>query len=137
MATEMVLVFPPYNITLEESSLMQVIQLKIAPDRIPGAIRRAVTWKNVFIGDTPRLMEASSTLTSICCKNALPERTVYGSFRTIKAMIIIAAVPVRITGCLLNATIKLIPRTAPGITNGNMISRSISCPASPFCLTTM
>ena len=67
---------PPYSITLEDSSLIQVIQLKIAPERTPGAISLAVTFTKVFIGETPRLMEASSTLTSICCRNALPERTV-------------------------------------------------------------
>ena len=38
----------------------------------------------------------------------------------------IAAVPVRITGSRLNATIRLIPSTAPGITKGNMIKRSMT-----------
>ena len=64
----MVLVLPPYSITLEDSSLIQVIQLKIAPDNTPGAINLAVTLTKVCIGDTPRLIEASSTLGSICCK---------------------------------------------------------------------
>ena len=47
------------------SSLMQVIQLRTAPDIMPGSIIRAVTVKKVFIGDTPRFMDASSTNGSI------------------------------------------------------------------------
>ena len=56
--------------------MIQVIQLRMPPERMPGAIRRAVRVKKVFMGDTPRLMDASSTLGSICCKKALPDRTV-------------------------------------------------------------
>ena len=62
------------------SSLMQVIQLSTAPDMMPGSIMRAVTVKKVFIGDTPRLIDASSINGSIWYRNALPERTVYGNF---------------------------------------------------------
>lgn len=58
------------------SSLIQVIQLKTAPDIMPGSIIRTVTLKKVFIGETPRLMDASSMNGSIWYKNALPERTV-------------------------------------------------------------
>ena len=42
----------------------------------PGSIKRAVTFQKVFIGGTPRLMEASSTLGSICIRKALELRTV-------------------------------------------------------------
>ena len=63
------------------SSLIQVTHERIAPENTPGSISRAVTFQNVFIGATPRLMDASSTLGSICIRNALAERTVYGSFR--------------------------------------------------------
>ena len=63
------------------SSLIQVIQLRMAPDSTPGAIGLAVTLPKVFIGDTPRLMDASSTPPrSICCRKALPDRTVWGNF---------------------------------------------------------
>ena len=48
----------------------------MAPDSTPGSMSRAVTLAKVFMGDTPRLMDASSTLGSICIRNALPERTV-------------------------------------------------------------
>ena len=48
-----------------DSSLIQVIQLSTAPDITPGSIMRAVIVKKVFIGDTPRLMDASSTDGSI------------------------------------------------------------------------
>ena len=62
--------------TLDDSSLIQVIQLRMAPDSTPGAMSLAVTLPKVFMGDTPRLMDASSTLGSICCRKALPDRTV-------------------------------------------------------------
>ena len=55
---------------------MQVIQLSTAPDIMPGSIIRAVTVKKVFMGETPRLMEASSMKGSIWYRKALPERTV-------------------------------------------------------------
>ena len=48
-----------------DSSLMQVIQLSTAPDMMPGSIMRAVTVKKVFIGDTPRFIDASSINGSI------------------------------------------------------------------------
>jgi len=44
---------------------MQVIQLRIAPESMPGSISRAMTVKNVFIGDTPKLIDASSMLGSV------------------------------------------------------------------------
>ena len=61
-----VIVFPVYSMIDVDSSLIQVTQLMIAPDRTPGSMSRAVTLINVFIGDTPRLIDASSTLGSIC-----------------------------------------------------------------------
>ena len=39
-------------------------------------LMREVTVKKVFIGDTPRLMEASSTKGSIWYRKAVPDRTV-------------------------------------------------------------
>ncbi len=71
IATEIVAVLPLYSIILELSSFIVVIQLKIAPDKTPGAIMRAVILKKVFMGETPRLMEASSILGSIWYKSAL------------------------------------------------------------------
>ena len=72
----MVAVLPVYSMMEVDSSLMQVTQLMMAPDSTPGSISRAVTFTKVFMGDTPKLMDASSTLGSICMRNALPERTV-------------------------------------------------------------
>ena len=72
----MVEVLPLYSIMELDSSLMQVIQLSTAPDMMPGSIMRAVTVKKVFMGDTPRLMEASSMDGSIWYRKAEPERTV-------------------------------------------------------------
>ncbi|OPZ68964.1 MAG: hypothetical protein BWY81_00626 [Firmicutes bacterium ADurb.Bin467] len=61
----MVDVEPPYSMIDELNSLMQVIQLRIAPESMPGSISRAMTVKNVFIGDTPKLIDASSMLGSV------------------------------------------------------------------------
>ena len=77
----MVAVRPVYSMTLDPNSLIVLIQLKMAPDMIPGNIKREVTVKKVLIGDTPKLIDASSMLGSICCKMALEERTVYGILR--------------------------------------------------------
>ena len=55
---------------------MQVTHEMMAPLRTPGSIMRTVTFAKVFIGETPRLMDASSMEGSICRRNALPERTV-------------------------------------------------------------
>ncbi|MNV97505.1 hypothetical protein D3C71_1926330 [compost metagenome] len=78
----MVAVAPVYSTTVELSSLIVVIQLRMAPDMTPGAIIRPVVLKNVFIGGTPRLIDASSTLLSSCVRMAVLERIVYGSLRT-------------------------------------------------------
>ena len=65
------------------SSLIQVTQERIAPENTPGSIRRAVTFQKVFIGGTPRLIDASSTLGSICMRKALalayPMPNAYGN----------------------------------------------------------
>ena len=44
---------------------MTLTKLSTAPDSTPGSIRCTVVLKNVRIGGTPRLIEASSTLLSI------------------------------------------------------------------------
>ena len=72
----MVFVLDVYSMTLELNSLIVVIQLIIAPEKTPGIIRIAVVLKKVLIGDTPRLMEASSIEGSIWYKIADEERTV-------------------------------------------------------------
>ena len=78
-----VLFLPEESIIEQLSSLIQVTHERIAPENTPGSIRRAVTFQKVRIGGTPRLMEASSTLGSICMRKALALRTVYGSLRMI------------------------------------------------------
>ena len=72
----MVFVLDVYSMTLELNSLIVVIQLIIAPENTPGIIRIAVVLKKVLIGDTPRLIEASSIEGSIWYKMADEERTV-------------------------------------------------------------
>ena len=72
----MVFVLDVYSMTLELNSLIVVIQLIIAPEKTPGIIRIAVVLKKVLIGDTPRLIEASSIEGSIWYKMADEERTV-------------------------------------------------------------
>ena len=46
-----------------------------------------------------------------------------------------AAVPTRISGLRLNATMRPMPRTEPGITYGNMMSVSMTLAALPFLRT--
>ena len=72
----MVFVLDVYSMTLELNSLIVVIQLIIAPENTPGIIRIAVVLKKVLIGDTPRLIEASSIEGSSWYKMADEERTV-------------------------------------------------------------
>ena len=65
MATGMVTVLPVYRSSVALSVLMTLTKLSTAPDSTPGSIRCTVVLKNVRIGGTPRLIEASSTLLSI------------------------------------------------------------------------
>ena len=46
-------------------SVMVCTQVRIPPETIPGIIRRAVTLTKLLSGETPRLIEASSTAGSI------------------------------------------------------------------------
>ena len=48
--------------TEELSSLISVIQLRMAPEITPGSISLAVTFTKAFSGESPREMAASSTL---------------------------------------------------------------------------
>ena len=59
----------------ELSSPMVVIHASAAPERMAGNISGIVTFTNVRKGGTPRLIEASSTRTSICWSMAVQERT--------------------------------------------------------------
>ena len=52
-------------------------------------------------------------------------------------MIIMAAVPTRIRGLRLKATIRPIPSTEPGMTKGNMTRVSIILATLPFLRTKM
>ena len=115
---------------------MIVIQLKIAPDRIPLAIIGTVIPKNVLILEAPRLREASSTEREICCKVATEERMVYGILRMTRAMIMMATVPVRTKGLLLKLITRAIPTTEPGIMYGSMEQISIVLLIGLFLLTT-
>lgn len=76
IATDMVAVRLVYSIRVDDSSLIMVIQLKMAPDTIPGVIRGIVTWKNVGIDEYPKLCDASSILGLICRRIAELLRTV-------------------------------------------------------------
>ena len=116
IATAIVEVWPVYNIIEAPSSLMVAIQLKIAPETIPGSINRAVTVKKVLTGGTPKLIEASSKLGSICCKIALEDRTVNGIFLIIYATIKINEVPAKKNGARLKTNKKAIPLIAAGTT---------------------
>ena len=59
-----------YRIMDEDSSVIRVTQLKMAPDMIPFTIIGVVTFQNVLNFDAPRLADASSTVMGICCRIA-------------------------------------------------------------------
>jgi hypothetical protein len=71
----MVMVLPTYSTIEEESSLIAVTQLIIAPEIIPGIIRGNVTFLKVLPGGEPRLIPASSSDGSICFRIEALERT--------------------------------------------------------------
>ena len=88
----------------ELSSLIRVIQLIIAPAKTPGSIIGTVTFQKDLNSVAPRLIAASSILGLICVMIAVLERIVYGIRRIAREIIMISAVPLKISGCLLKAS---------------------------------
>ena len=78
-------------------------QLIMAPDITPENIIGVVTLKNVLNRLAPKLMEASSTLKSICFKMAAELLIVYGNLLMTYAMTMIINVPLKAKGFLLKA----------------------------------
>ena len=131
----MVIVFPVYKISVALNVFITLTKLRTAPEIKPGIISGTVVLKKVFIGGTPKLIDASSTDASIWYKMPILERIAYGSFLITKEIMIIHIEPVSNIGSRLNATVKQIPNTAPGITYGNISSISIKSERKLFRLT--
>ena len=110
----------------EESSVITETQLRIAPAIMPLLIIGTVIRKNVFGFEVPRLMAASSILRGICCSVATLLRIVYGILRIHIAIIIIAAVPVKVSHPDLKLTIRAMPTTDPGMMYGSIDTVSIA-----------
>ena len=108
----------------ELSSLIRVIQLIIAPAKTPGSIIGTVTFQKDLNSVAPRLIAASSILGLICVMIAVLERIVYGIRRIAREIIMISAVPLKISGCLLKAYRNEIPKTDQGIIYGNIVTVS-------------
>ena len=64
------------------SSEATVTKVSTKPPTMPPSISGTVMRQNVSAGGTPRLIDASSRLGSICCRIAPAERTENGSLRT-------------------------------------------------------
>ena len=92
-----------YSIMEEDSSLITVTQLIIAPEITPGSIIGSVTSSKERNSEAPSETAASSMEGEICEIIAVLERMVYGIRRTVSAMIMIHAVPVSARGLLANA----------------------------------
>jgi hypothetical protein len=120
----MVAVLLVYNIRVDESSFIIVIQLKIAPEIMPGIIAGIVTLKKVGSCEYPKLIDASSIFGLICLRIAELDRTVYAILRITYAIMIMAAVPLRIIGPELYVINKIRPKIVPGITYGNITKTS-------------
>ena len=71
-----VLVLVVYKIIDVDSSVIIIIQLRIAPEITPGMIIGVVMRRKVFVLLEPRLTAASSMLGGILRNIALEERTV-------------------------------------------------------------
>src|SRR5512139_2836824 len=115
---------PKYRKMVALISVIVWTHVRIPPDMIPGSIRRAVTLAKLFNGDTPKLIDASSTAGSIWCRMAEPARTEYGRRRMKYASNRIMKVPVRTRGGLLKATMKATPITVPGMAYGTITHES-------------
>ena len=76
MDTVSVYVLFVYRMMDDDSSLMMVTQLMMAPERTPGIIMGPVILRKVVISEAPREMAASSMLGLIFPKMAVEERTV-------------------------------------------------------------
>lgn len=76
MATDIVIVLPVYKISVALNVLITLTRLSTAPEIKPGIMRCTVVLKNVFMGGTPRLMDASSTELSIWYRIPTLERIV-------------------------------------------------------------
>ena len=98
----------------DESSLMTVTQLIMAPEITPGSIMGSITSSKERNSEAPRETAASSIEGEIWEIIAVLERIVYGILRTVSAMIMIHAVPVRARGFFAKAYRKQIPSTDPG-----------------------
>ena len=104
-----------YRMIELDNSVTMDTQLRIAPEMIPLDIIGTVIFTNVLSLEDPRLIAASSMLRGICISVALAERMEYGIRLMVNETIMIAIVPVRTKGGLLNAITKAMPMTDPGM----------------------
>ena len=117
------------------SSVIMESQLIMAPDITPENIIGVVTLKNVLKRLAPKLIDASSTLKSICLRIAAELLMVYGNLLITYAMTMIINVPLKAKGFLLKARSNAIPNTAPGMIYGNIEIRSKTDVSLLFLLT--
>ena len=99
----------------EDSSLMTVTQLMIAPEITPESIIGTVISTNERISEAPSETAASSMDGLIWLMMAVLERIVYGMRRTASDMMMMTAVPVSASGGLAKAYRKQMPSTEPGM----------------------
>ena len=73
--TGIVVVGAVYSSSVEDSSLIEVMKLIIAPATIPGSISGTVTDRKALRGEAPRLTAASSIEGLIWRSTAVEART--------------------------------------------------------------